>query len=254
MIRGVPRNILIADNDLTRIRRLTALLKRFDYNIFVATEQNDFTRIINGIMPNLVLLNINMRYPGGSGEKGGGESFFNILRGEGDGKAVAQHKMIKVVTISSPEDEELLKESLKEGADGYLVTPLGARELYKELQGLMEMKPRSSPRVNVVFSAFLTTGRKAVKTFATMISETGTFLRSATTVPLHSRVTLVLDIPVPAPLSEEPLTPITPITIEGRVQYIYDKEDEDGVGGMGIGFLDIEDGTARRLRSFIESY
>ncbi len=133
MIPSFAKNILVADPDQRRSLRAAIILKRLEYNVFVASESAELLRIADYAMPNLVLLDLRMPFAGN-------RTCLEAIRSE------RGLDPVKVITTSDEADEPLLKESLKKGANDFLVRPFGPTGLYKKIQALTETQPREAPR------------------------------------------------------------------------------------------------------------
>ncbi|MBI4948887.1 MAG: hypothetical protein HY955_01940, partial [Deltaproteobacteria bacterium] len=56
------KNMLVADPDQRRSLRAAIMLKRFEYNVFVASGSAELLRIADYAMPNLILLDLRMPF------------------------------------------------------------------------------------------------------------------------------------------------------------------------------------------------
>lgn len=226
---ALPKNILVADRDEARCLHTALIIKRLEYNVFAAGNGDDLLRITNRIIPQLILLDIRMPFAGW-------ESCLDMLRSD------SLFRMIRVVTVADESDLKLLEESLKRGANAYLVRPLHPVSLYSTVQTLTETHPRQVPRLRVIFKAALIAGETRRMSFATTISEQGVFIRSVN--PLRAGTILKLSLDLPGE---------SPITLEGEVIYsrAYEK-DAFLEPGMGIKFINMTGKLKDGLRRFIE--
>lgn len=224
-IQSPPKNILVADPDYKRALRLAAVVKRLEYNVFVATSAADILRLTSGLMPNLILL-----------AAGTPQASVEELRAN---KALS---MTKIITVSDKEKLSELEASMKKGANGYLVRPIGATALYRLIHSQIEPHPRQAPRLKVIFKVNVTSGQTARSTFATAMSEQGVFIRTVKPLQVGTRVKLALDLPS-----------ARPITVDGEVIYSIPEDTEKlAEPGMGIRFIDIEKDLQEGLRKFID--
>lgn len=229
MKTALPKNILVADLDESRGLHTALVIKRLEYNVFAAANGDDLLRITNRIIPQLILLDIRMSLTGR-------ENCLDMLRSD------SLFKMIRVVAVADGNDRKLLEESLKRGANAYLVRHLDPVSLYSTVQTLTETRPRRVPRLRVIFKVLLHTGEERRIKFATMISEQGVFIR--TVDPLHAGTATRLTLELP---SESPLT------LDGEV--IYSRAcDKDAFlePGMGIKFVNLTDKLKKEIKNFIE--
>lgn len=224
-IQSPPKNILVADVDYKKALRLAAVVKRLEYNVFVATSAADITRLTSGLIPNLILLEIGM--PQASSE---------ALR---TNKTLS---MTKIITVAEKDKLTELEGSLKKGANGYLVRPIGATALYRTIHGQIEPHPRQAPRLKVIFKVNITSGNTARATFATAMSEQGIFVRTVKPLEVGTKVKLALDLPS-----------ARPIAVDGEVIYSIPEDTEKlAEPGMGIKFIDIAKDLQEGLRRFID--
>ncbi|MFQ5736953.1 MAG: response regulator [Thermodesulfobacteriota bacterium] len=230
-ITALPKNVLVSDADPSRNLHLAILLKRLEYNVFVASNPPDLFRVANSVMPNMILLDLRMPIFEG-------QTCLERLR--------SNHRFdyVKVVTVSDAIDSDLLQESVKRGADASLTRPVSVTELYSTIQRLTENRPRKIPRLRVLFKVTLLAGKTGLKAFATMISERGVFVRTLHPVKKGTEVRLTLDLPSSKPL-----------VLDGRVIYeVHPGEDRFVEPGMGVLFTDVAGEVAHGLRRFIEEH
>lgn len=221
----------MADVDPMRNLHSAILLKRLEYNVFVASTSPDLFRITSSIMPNLILLDVRMPLFEGHAclEKLRANPMFNY---------------IKIVTVSDANDLDMLKKTAEHGASAYLTRPLCVTELYATIQRLTENRPRKIPRLRVIFKVTMVAGKTGRAAFATMISEKGVFVRTMHPLDIDTDVKLTLDLPSSIPL-----------VLEGKVIYQvkYDR-DQFVEPGMAILFRGLKEDTRLGLKKFIESH
>jgi len=221
----------VADVDQVRNLHAAILLKRLEYNVFVASNSPDLFRIASSIMPNLILLDVRMPFFEGRMclEKLRANPMFNY---------------IKIVTVSEAPDLEILKQSTGQGANAYITRPLCVTELYSTIQRLTESRPRRIPRLRVIFKVTVLAGKNGRSAFATMISEKGVFVRTMNPFEKETEVKLTLDLPSSTPLALDG-------TVIYQVKYDRDKFVEPG---MAILFKGLNEETRLGLKKFIESH
>lgn len=223
-----PKNILVADPDRIRCLKTAHLLKRLEYNSFVAINIHDLLLITNGVMPNLILLDIRMPFLEG-------QTCLERIKSD--------HKLsiIKVIMTAEKNDEKSL-ETIGKGADGRIMRPVMPTGLYREIHRLIEPHPREIPRLRVLFKVVVASGSFTKAYFATMLSEKGVFIRTLNALPVGENVRLSLDLPS-----------AKPVAFEGNVIYGIKKTTEEiSEPGMGIRFINIDPDMQMKLRRFIE--
>ncbi|MBI5587643.1 MAG: PilZ domain-containing protein [Deltaproteobacteria bacterium] len=229
MASALPKNILVADEDDARSLHAALLVKRLEYNVFVAANGEDLVRITNRIIPHLILLDIRMPFVGW-------ESCLEMLRSD------TLLRMIKVISVADEKDRRLLEDSLKKGANAYLARPLRACALYSTIQKLTETHPRLVPRLRVIFKVTLHAGETGRACYATMLSEQGLFIRSVNPLPDGTMLKLSLELPGS-----------TPLALEGEVIFTRPLMKDGWIEpGMGVKFINMNDGLRDALKRFIE--
>lgn len=187
-------------------------------------------RIANGIMPNLILLDLRLPLLEG-------KTCLEKIRSDN------HLDMIKIVTVSDRADLSFLEESIGKGANGYIIRPLAPTELYRTIQKTTGGDVRQFPRLRVIFKATIFKDGTGRTTFATMLSEQGAFIRSINPFPEGTKLKLSLDLPAAKPLH-----------MDGEVIYTvkYNPKDVFYEPGMGIKFLNLSNDLRLGLRKFIE--
>ena len=229
MPRSLPKNILVVDNDRVGNLKLATLIKRFDYNVFVATNSADYVRMVNSILPHLVLLNLNM--PGVEGK-----TCLEWLRSN---KGL---DMIHVVVMGEEKDGEELDKSLEKGANAKIIRPAGPSALFRTVEDLMATTSRKVPRLRVIFKVTVTHGKTMRQTYVTSISENGVFVRTMNPLPNGTKLKLSMALPGAKPLE-----------LEGEViygvQYSSEKFNEPG---MAVLFADLPEEVRLGIRKFVD--
>lgn len=150
--------------------------------------------------------------------------------------------MTKIITVAGKEGLKELEGSVKKGANGYLLRPISATDLYRTIHAQIEPHPRLSPRLKVIFKVNVTSGQSARSTYATAMSEQGVFIRTLKPLPIGTTVKLGLDLPS-----------ARPIIVQGEVIYSIPEDTEKLTEpGMGIRFLDLDKDLQEGLRKFID--
>lgn len=222
----MPKNILVADADSLRGLHTALLLKRFEYNVFTAENSLDLLRIVNGVLPNLVLLDLG----------------FSFSNGEDSLGKIREDKALDIIKIVMAGERSCLKdleESLGNGADGYVLRPFSPSALYGAIQTLTGSR-RKTPRLRVLFKVTILDGSARSAFFATTLSEMGLFIRTLNPLPEGTRIKMHLELPSPKP-----------VLLDGEVIYQVRKSEGLSEPGMGVRFLNIGRGV-EHLRKFIE--
>ena len=228
-LRGLPKNIIVVDDDRQRSLQFAHLLKRFGYNVFVAATCHGLTGFAGKFIPHVALLDIRIK-----NDKG--KPCIDYIR-----EAHLPGEM-KLLTIGGWGDKKLLEDSLYKGADGYFVRPVMPTPLICKLESLTETVPRSVPRLDIIFRITVDNEGDKKVYYATMLSEKGVFVATAEPLPARSKVVLVMDLPG-----------MRSVEIGGEVIYNLVK----GVArlqspGMGIRFENISEKLQEGLRHFVE--
>mgnify|MGYP001601643976 CR=1 FL=1 len=228
-----PKNILVAFHDRERCLATAQLVKRLEYNSFIAMTPDDILLMVNGIMPTLVLLDLRM-------------PFINGLSCIERLKKDTRFSMIKVLLVADRVDEPSVS-AIGRFSDGVLYTPLKPPELYVEINRCIEPHPRECPRLRVVFRATVVYGAVSHVCFATMLSEKGIYLRTADTMPQGTKVRLSLDLPSTRPLN-----------FDAEVIYELKRTAGQSAGstgtGMGLKFVGLGNDIRAGIRRFVEAH
>jgi FixJ family two-component response regulator len=225
----LPKNVLIVDSDRPDTLKLSMLIKRFGYNVFVATNNQNFMRMAKGIMPHLVLLNV--RLPSIEGK-----SCFEWLRSN------KGFDKVHAVVMGEEGDRDLLEQSLKKGARAKIVRPISPTKLFRGLEKLMETTARQVPRLRVIFRVAITTKNLKRETFVTSISEKGAFLYTMKPLPKGTRLRLSMYLPS-----------AKPIELDGEVIYNVEYNSEKLYEpGMAVLFVNVPKNVLLGIRKFVE--
>ncbi|HBG46986.1 MAG TPA: hypothetical protein DDW94_08355 [Deltaproteobacteria bacterium] len=204
-------------------------MKRLDYNVFLASNNPDLTRITSGIIPHILLLDIDM-------PPIAGQPCLEALR------ANRSLGIMKIITVAEKERAAELEASLKKGACAFATRPVSPTELYRTIQKEIEPRPRQFLRIKVLFKATVITGTTGRVSFATALSEQGAFIRTMKPLPVGSRLKVSLELPTPKPL-----------VLDAEVLYTLAQGPEKLVDpGMGLRFVDMSAEIQAGLRRFVE--
>jgi two-component system response regulator DegU len=133
--RRITRIALIDDHRLFRegVRRILEMEEDFEV-VAEADDGEEVEKIVSGIHPDVVLMDINM--PGLNGV-------------EATRRLVIQHPDVKVIILSIHDDENYVTHSLKSGACGYLLKEMDADALIKAVKVVAEGGAYIHPKVTV---------------------------------------------------------------------------------------------------------
>lgn len=214
---------------MQRIQRIAFLLQRLEYNVFIASTPTDLFRVTRGLLPNLVLLDLRMPH------YEGGECLVKFRQDK-------LLDMIKVVVIGERDEEPMLQEAVKKGAQGIIHRPVNPTELYTTIHNLIEPNPRQSLRLRLIFKVNVATASGVTSYFATTLSDNGLFIRTNEPLAIGTGVKVRFDLPN-----------VKPFDYPGTVTY-HTKADRNEFRepGMFILFQDISDEHNSELRKFIE--
>ena len=127
------RVLLVDDQPLFRRALATLISAQFDMTVVGEGENGrDALEKVRSLHPDLVVMDVNM--PGASGVDG-----VNAIRGAGFATPIV------MLTVS--EDDDDLFESIKAGANGYLLKNVRPEELFEDLRGVMRGEAPIAPAV-----------------------------------------------------------------------------------------------------------
>ncbi|MCK5235850.1 MAG: response regulator [Deltaproteobacteria bacterium] len=228
-MRSLPKTVIIVDDNQPRSIKLTVMVNRFGYNVFVARSGPEFERLVNGIIPHIVMLSLKMPAVGG-------KSYLDKLRQK------SLFDVVNVIMYSEADDKTELISKLKSGAEAYLTVPVSPTDLYGTLERLTENRPRMRPRLMIIFKVEVDDGKIRGLAHATSLSESGLFIRTLKPFPAGTHLKLKLDLPIQKG-----------IEVEGEVAYVSRPSKEHPVEpGMGIRFVKYSNDGNQILKDFID--
>lgn len=132
--RGNPIRVVIADDQTLFRRSVGALIDREDDMTVVGEASNGLETLetIDSSDPDVVILDLEMPVMGGARAAA-------ILR--------ECHPGLKIVMLTVHDENELLAEAIRAGADGYLLKDLEPAELLRMIRGVMADQSPLSPRL-----------------------------------------------------------------------------------------------------------
>lgn len=127
------RVLLVDDQPLFRRALATLISAQFDMTVVGEGENGrDALEKVRSLRPDIVVMDVNM--PGASGVDG-----VNAIRGAGI--------TTPIVMLTVSEDDDDLFESIKAGANGYLLKNVRPEELFEDLRGVMRGEAPIAPAV-----------------------------------------------------------------------------------------------------------
>jgi DNA-binding NarL/FixJ family response regulator len=138
------RVLLVDDQPLFRRALATLISAQFDMSVVGEAENGrDALEKVRALRPDLVVMDVNM--PGASGVDG-----VNAIRQAGIATPIV------MLTVS--EDDDDLFESIKAGANGYLLKNVRPEQLFEDLRGVMRGEAPIAPAVASKLLTALRTG------------------------------------------------------------------------------------------------
>jgi DNA-binding response OmpR family regulator len=120
----VTKKILIADDEPNIVAALEYLLKQRAYDVHTARDGNEALRVVEHVVPDLVLLDVMM-------PQTSGYEVCQIIRER------AEWRDIRIIMLSAKgRDSEVVK-GLALGADLYITKPFSTRELMARIEELL---------------------------------------------------------------------------------------------------------------------
>ena len=120
----MTRKILIADDEPNIVAALEYLLKQRGYDVHTARDGNEALRVVEHVVPDLVLLDVMM-------PQTSGYEVCQIIRKR------AEWRDIRIIMLSAKgRDSEVVK-GLALGADLYITKPFSTRELMARIEELL---------------------------------------------------------------------------------------------------------------------
>jgi len=115
-------NILVVDDDLDVAKTIKLILEKMgQYNVFMALSGAECLRLVEEELPDLILLDIHMPEVDG----------INVLR---QLRARPETKEIPILIVSVDAQLERLIDCFEAGANGFLIKPFDAANLYQQVR------------------------------------------------------------------------------------------------------------------------
>jgi len=163
------RTILLVDNSASILFYLAMLLRRLEYKVVTARSCEDALRVMEGIVPSIVLTELAL-------PQMSGVQFLKHM------KESARFKAVPVIILTSENDRGTKETCTSMGCAAYLHKPVEPDVLYRTLQSVSESMPRMNIRlktsVKVIIGDDSMAGGAKRAEVATAISEGGLFVRT----------------------------------------------------------------------------
>jgi len=121
----VSKKILIADDEPNIVAAIEFLLQQNGYEVHVARDGEEALKLVEGCIPDLVLLDVMMP------KKSGYEVCARI-------RERADWRHIKIIMLSAKGREAEVSKGLSMGADLYVTKPFSTRELITTIKRLLD--------------------------------------------------------------------------------------------------------------------
>jgi DNA-binding response OmpR family regulator len=128
----MTKKVLIADDEPNIVAAIEFLLKQRGYEVHAAPDGSEALRIVEQVVPDLVLLDVMMPQTSG----------YEVCRAI---RRRVEWSHIKIVMLSAKgRDAEVVK-GLAMGADLYVTKPFSTRELMARIDELLDPRPDGPP-------------------------------------------------------------------------------------------------------------
>ena len=225
------RTVLIVDNSPIMLYYHSILMKRLQYAVLTARIPDDAQRLMDQIIPSLILT-------GTTFASASGIDFIKRI------KSNVHTRSVPVIVLTSAGDAATRADCLNAGCVACLNKPVEPACLFWTIQDLTERTPREYVRIQTSVKTIAgdgdARGDAARTEYATNLSEGGLYLRSL------------------SPLPKEKLIPLRMIIndreIKAKAVVLYSIPMEAGQfkePGMGLKFVDISEEDLNFLRNFI---
>jgi len=120
----MKKKILIVDDETQIVRLLSMRLEANNYEIVKAYDGNQCTQVAKSEKPDLILLDIKM-------PMGGGITAFETIRNN------EITKNIPIIFITAYPSEQVKKQVIEMGADGFISKPFNSEDLIDKIQSII---------------------------------------------------------------------------------------------------------------------
>ena len=121
----MPKKILIVDDEVEICGILRRFFQQQGFEVVTSTDGDNAITLATQVRPHVILLD--MKMPGISGVE-----VVRILR--------ENRHPAKIIILSAVKDEGVIKETLRQGADGYLTKPFRLEQVSQLLNSLLGIK------------------------------------------------------------------------------------------------------------------
>jgi len=121
----MTKTILVADDEPNIVVALEYLLTRSGYQVHIARNGDEALRLVETLVPDLVLLDIMMPLRSG----------YDVCKRI---REQANLKHVKIVMLSAKGRDAEVNKGLAAGADLYVTKPFSTRELVANINGLLD--------------------------------------------------------------------------------------------------------------------
>ena len=129
----MTKKVLIADDEPNIVAAIEFLLKQRGYEVHAAPDGGEALRIVEQVVPDLVLLDVMMPQTSG----------YEVCQAI---RKRAEWRHIKIVMLSAKgRDAEVVK-GLAMGADLYVTKPFSTRELMARIEELLDSRSDGQPQ------------------------------------------------------------------------------------------------------------
>ena len=120
----MKKKILVVDDETQIVRLLSMRLEANNYEIVKAYDGNQCTQVAKTEMPDIILLDIKM-------PMGGGITAFETIRNS------KTTKNIPIIFITAYPSEQIKKQVIDMGADGFISKPFNSEDLLDKIHSII---------------------------------------------------------------------------------------------------------------------
>lgn len=225
------KRVLLVDPSKSFIQFVKYVLNRLGYEVFHLETSDEVVDKINDIMPDLILMETNLKGIGG----------LELCKKIKDMNVLSS---IPTAIVSIDGTIETRQKALEAGCIDYLTKPLTARTIHELMERhLPYHHKRHNIRVTMGVTAIVNDGKKSTEMKTLSIGEGGMY--ACTRTPSLAGTKLGIILPLPGLNSS--------LNLQGEVIYAMDTESHEMPMGMGIKFIGMDQNTITLLRHYMES-
>ena len=128
----MSKKILIADDEPNIVAAIEFLLAQGGYEVHTARDGSEALRLVESVVPDLVLLDVMMPQTSG----------YEVCQRI---RSRDEWRHIKIIMLSAKGRDSEVNKGMAMGADLYVTKPFSTRELMTRIRGLLEEVPHSGP-------------------------------------------------------------------------------------------------------------